>query len=74
MLRDVGLAQGRQHVQVGLGEAVRQVRLAQANLTAHVANTFIVSTLDAGDPSSGNVHSPFKQVVGWRAALGLASF
>ncbi len=50
-----------------------ELRLAQANLTAHVRRTFTISTLDQGSPSNGAVHSPFKQAVGLRAAQVLAS-
>lgn len=50
-----------------------ELRLAQANLTSHVARTFIISTLDQGARMSGAVHSPYKQAVGRRAAQGLAS-
>ena len=49
-----------------------QLRLAQANLSAHVSKTFTVSTLDGG-AKTGAVHSPYKQAPGRRAALGLAA-
>ena len=48
-----------------------ELRIAEANLTAHVPNTFTISTLDSGNPKSGAVHSPYKQAVGKRAAQGL---
>lgn len=48
-----------------------ELRLAQANLTAHVAGTFTISTLDGGNPASGAVHSKYKQAAGKRAAQGL---
>ena len=51
-----------------------QMRLAQLNLTAHVESTFDISTLDSGNPAGGAVHSKYKQAVGHRAALGMASF
>ena len=50
-----------------------ELRIAQANLTSHVPNTFTVSTLDSGNPAGGQVHSPYKQAVGRRAAQGVAA-
>ena len=50
-----------------------ELRIAEANLTAHVPRTFTISTLDGGNPANGAVHSPFKQAVGRRAAQGLAA-
>ena len=50
-----------------------ELRIAEANLTKHVPNTFTISTLDSGNPSSGAVHSPYKQAVGKRAAQGLVA-
>ena len=47
------------------------LRLAQANLTAHLNDTFLISAIDRGDPSSGAVHSPYKQDVGSRSANGV---
>jgi hypothetical protein len=49
------------------------LRLAQANLTTELNHTFIISTLDRGDPNTGAVHSPYKQDVGMRAAWGIAA-
>jgi hypothetical protein len=46
-------------------------RLAQTNLTATTPNTFLVNSLDQGDPAKGGVHSPYKREVGRRAALGI---
>jgi len=46
---------------------IRQVQLKTA---AVVKDTFIVNTLDQGDPETGDIHSPFKEVVGIRAAKG----
>eukprot|EP00037_Helgoeca_nana_P018815 m.181611 g.181611 ORF g.181611 m.181611 type:complete len:549 (-) comp24604_c0_seq1:120-1766(-) len=50
-----------------------ELRLAQVNLTAYVPKTFLISAIDRGDPDSGAVHSPYKQDVGHRAALGVAA-
>jgi len=47
------------------------LRLAQANATNFLDATFLVSALDQGDPHGGSVHSPYKQEVGRRAALGI---
>jgi len=47
------------------------LRLAQANIT-RLPKTFLISAIDRGDPNSGAVHSPYKQDVGRRAALGIA--
>jgi hypothetical protein len=50
------------------------LRLQQINLTHYVSNTFIVNNLDCGDYSkAGQVHSPYKQKQGERAANGIAS-
>ena len=49
------------------------LRIAQTNVSAGVPNTFIINTLDQGDPTNPEVHSPFKQAVGKRAALGIAA-
>lgn len=38
---------------------------------ASVPSTFAVSAIDRGDPAGGPVHSPYKQDVGKRAALGM---
>lgn len=44
------------------------------NLTSHVANTFLVNNLDQGDPhNAAQVHSPYKQEQGKRAAQGIAA-
>jgi hypothetical protein len=47
-----------------------QIRLAVTATVATVPNTFSISALDRGDPAGGPVHSPYKQDVGRRAALG----
>lgn len=47
------------------------LRLIQVNTSGTMPGVFTVSTLDGGDPAGGPVHSPFKQVPGYRAALGL---
>lgn len=49
---------------------LRQVQLKTA-LT--IENTFIINTLDQGDPETGDIHSPFKLRVGIRAAQGTLS-
>lgn len=54
-------------------QSFAQLRLAQTNLSAMVDNTFLISALDQGDPQSGSVHSPYKQEVGRRAALGITA-
>ena len=48
------------------------LRLAQAKLY-EIPAAFVVSTLDLGDPATGAVHSPYKQLVGKRAAWGVAA-
>lgn len=47
------------------------LRLAQANLTATMFNTFLISSLDQGEPVNGSVHSPYKREIGRRAAMGV---
>lgn len=46
------------------------LRQVQIQTAATVEGSFTVSTLDQGDPGSGDIHSPFKEVVGARAAKG----
>jgi hypothetical protein len=47
------------------------LRLIQVNASLTIPNVFTASTLDQGDPAGGPVHSPSKQVPGYRASLGL---
>lgn len=49
---------------------LRQVQLATAS---EMKFAYTVSTIDQGDPGSGDIHSPFKAVVGERAAKGALS-
>lgn len=49
------------------------LRLAQAEVANSGSNSFVVNTLDQGDPTNPEVHSPYKQAVGRRAALGIAA-
>ena len=51
-----------------------KLRLQQINLTQHVPDTFVVNNLDCGDPfQASQVHSPYKQKQGARAANGIAA-
>jgi hypothetical protein len=51
-----------------------KLRLQQINLTKYVPDTFVVNNLDCGDPAKANqVHSPYKQKQGIRAANGIAA-
>lgn len=47
------------------------LRLIQVNASLTMNNVFTASTLDYGEPAGGPVHSPYKQVPGYRAALAL---
>ena len=48
-----------------------RLRLLQVNASITLRGVFTVNTLDRGDPATGAVHSPYKQDVGARAALGV---
>ncbi len=50
-----------------------QIRLSVLATAASLPNTFAISAIDRGDPQGGPVHSPYKQDVGKRAALGFLS-
>ncbi len=45
------------------------IRNIQVNTSNNVPNTFVVNSLDQGDPVTGDIHSPYKAVVGYRASL-----
>ena len=47
------------------------LRLLQVGAAAAIPNVFTASTLDAGEPNGGPVHSPFKQLPASRAARAL---
>jgi hypothetical protein len=49
------------------------LRLIQVNASLTMTNVFTSSTLDQGDPAGGPVHSPWKQIPGFRASLGVLS-
>jgi len=49
------------------------LRLLQVGAAASIPRVFTASTLDAGEPNGGPVHSPFKQLPGARAAAALYS-
>lgn len=54
-------------------DAFPLLRLAQVAASEALAAVFTVSTLDAGEPKGGPVHSPYKQVPGARAATALSA-
>ena len=47
------------------------LRLLQVGAAAAIPNVFTASTLDAGEPNGGPVHSPYKQLPASRAARAL---
>lgn len=47
------------------------LRLLQVGAAEGIPNVFTASTLDAGEPNGGPVHSPYKQLPASRAALAL---
>lgn len=47
--------------------AFAELRLIQIQSSQALKHVFTVSTLDQGDPDTGDMHSPYKQVVGERA-------
>eukprot|EP01034_Spumella_vulgaris_P034888 gene34888-43018_t len=46
------------------------LRMTMVNTSIHTDNVFVASALDQGDPNTGDIHSPYKQAVGARSALG----
>lgn len=52
-------------------DAFPLLRLAQVQTSIDVPNVVTCSTLDAGDPNGGPVHSPFKQLPASRCAAAM---